>query len=284
MTSLKWFRELYNNSYGPVIRVDNEVVSADTGMQKLTVFENVHLGRVLLLDDVVMLTEKDEFTYHEMIVHPALLAHPEPADVLVIGGGDGGCLREILKHKEVVNAVLCEIDPGVIEYSKKFLPFTSCGFDSSRVTIHIGDGMQYVLDNPGGFDVIIVDSTDPVGIAEGLFQNPFYRGCLNALKPGGIFVQQAESPFFDFDTWVDIFSEVGRTFSRVYAYGAAVPMYLSGYWTFAFASESRDPWSDFSIERASALPGLRFYSSQLQRSSFHLPAFAELALKTVLEH
>jgi spermidine synthase len=219
-----------------------------------------------------------------MIVHPALLAHPEPADVLVIGGGDGGCLREILKHKEVVNAVLCEIDPGVIEYSRKFLPFTSCGFDSPLVTIHIGDGMQYVLDNPGAFDVIIVDSTDPVGIAEGLFQNPFYRGCLNALKPGGIFVQQAESPFFDFDTWVDIFSEVGQTFSRVYAYGAAVPMYLGGYWTFAFASESRDPWSDFSIERASALPDLRFYSSQLQRSSFHLPAFAELALKTVLEH
>jgi len=282
MTSVQWFKELQNNSYGPVIKIDREILSVDTGIQKLTVFENADLGRVLLLDDVIMLTEKDEFTYHEMIVHPALLAHPNPEDVLVIGGGDGGCVREIVKHKEVLHAVLCEIDPAVIEYSKRFLPFTACGFDSLKVDVQIGDGMQYVADHPGSFDVVIVDSTDPVGIAEGLFQSPFYGGCLNALKPGGIFVQQAESPFFDFNKWSGIFNEVTMTFSKVFAYGAAVPMYLSGYWTFVFASNLRDPWTDFSKNRADALPGLRYYSSKLQQSSFHLPAFAELALKKCL--
>ncbi len=282
MTSVKWFKELENNSYGPLIKIDREIISVDTGIQKLTVFENADLGRVLLLDDVIMLTEKDEFTYHEMLVHPALLAHPNPADVLVIGGGDGGCVREIVKHKEVRHAVLCEIDPAVIEYSKKFLPFTACGFESPRVTVHIGDGMQYVTDNPGCFDVVIVDSTDPIGIAEGLFQSPFYRGCQNALKPGGIFVQQAESPFFNFNKWFGIFNEVNKAFSKVFAYGAAVPMYLSGYWTFVFASNSRDPWTDFSKDRADALPDLRYYSEKLQQSSFQLPAFVELALKKSL--
>jgi spermidine synthase len=281
MSSVKWFKEPDNSSYGPVIRIDREIFSIDTGIQKLTVLENAELGRVLLLDDVVMLTEKDEFTYHEMIVHPALLAHPNPVNVLVIGGGDGGCLREIIKHKEVLNAVLCEIDPAVVEYSKKFLPFTACGFDSSRVKVHIGDGIQYVRDNPGAFDIIIVDSTDPIGIAEGLFQSPFYHGCLGALKPGGIFVQQAESPFFDFDKWLAVFTELSPAFSIVLAYGAAVPMYLSGYWTFVFASNSRDPWADFSIARASALPDLRYYSAKLQQSSFHLPVFAEQALKKI---
>jgi spermidine synthase len=282
MTSAKWFKELQNNSYGFVIKIDREILTVDTGIQKLTIFENPDLGRVLLLDDVIMLTEKDEFTYHEMMVHPALLAHPDPKDVLVIGGGDGGCIREIVKHNDVRRAVLCEIDPAVIEYSKKFLPFTACGFDSSRVHVHIGDGIQYVADHPASFDVVIVDSTDPVGIAEGLFQSPFYRGCLNALKPGGILVQQTESPFFDFKKWSGIFNEVKKAFSKVFVYGAAVPMYLSGYWTFVFASNHRDPWMDFSKARADALPGLRYYSAKLQQSAFQLPAFAELALETSL--
>jgi spermidine synthase len=284
MTSIQWVKELQHNSYGPMIRIDREILSVDTGFQKMTIFENADLGRVLLLDDIIMLTEKDEFTYHEMIVHPALLAHPNPKDVLVIGGGDGGCLREIVKHKEVHHAVLCEIDPAVMEYSKKFLPFTACGFDASRVTVHIGDGMQYVTDNPASFDVVIVDSTDPIGIAEGLFQSPFYRGCLNAMKPGGIFVQQAESPFFDFSKWLGIFKEVNKIFSKVFAYGAAVPMYLSGYWTFVFASNLRDPWADFSKDRADALANLRCYSPKLQQSAFHLPAFAEQALEKISNH
>ena len=279
MTGDKWYKELQGNSYGPAIRVDEEVVSVHTGFQKLTIFRNAELGRVLLLDDVLMLTEKDEFAYHEMIAHPALCAHPEPERVLIIGGGDGGTVREVVKHPEVKQAVLCEIDFQVIEYSRKFLPFTACGFDSSKTTLHIGDGMEYVRENPGAFDVVIVDSTDPVGMAEGLFQSPFYLDCRRALDSGGIFVQQTESPFFEFEKWLGIYAGLRKTFSKVYCYGAAVPMYLSGYWTFAFASDSRDPWTNFSPERTLELSGLRYYSAGTQHSAFHLPAFAEQALE-----
>jgi spermidine synthase len=279
MADSKWFKELDGSGFGLRIRVDEELLSVHSGIQKITVFKNADLGRVLLLDDVVMLTEKDEFTYHEMIVHPALLAHPNPARVLIIGGGDGGTLREVVKHNEVREAVLCEIDPQVIEYSKKFLPFTACGFDSHKVKMNVGDGVQYMRENPGAFDVIIVDSTDPIGISEGLFRAPFYRDCRCALDAGGIFVQQAESPFFDFDNWIRIFTELRAAFSGVFAYGAAVPMYLSGYWTFAFASETLTPWRKFSERRVSALPGLRYYTAKMQHSAFHLPYFAQLALE-----
>lgn len=278
MVEAKWFKELQGGSYGSMIRIDEEILSVDTGLQKLTVFRNAELGRVLVLDDVVMLTEKDEFTYHEMIVHPALCAHPDPARVLVVGGGDGGSIREVVKHPEVRHATLCEIDPQVVEYSRRFLPFTACGLDSPKACVHVGDGMKYVRENPGAFDVIIVDSTDPVGIAEGLFRSPFYLDCRSALASGGIFVQQTESPFFDFDKWLDIFKGLKETYRNVFAYGAAVPMYLSGYWTFAFASDTRNPWSEFSAERASALPELRCYSPSLQHTVFRLPAFAERAL------
>ena len=281
MAAEKWYRELQGGSYGPAIRIDDEIISVETGFQKLTIFKNSELGKVLLLDDVVMLTEKDEFTYHEMIVHPTLCAHPDPARVLVIGGGDGGTMREVVKHPEVRQAVLCEIDPQVIEYSRKYIPFTACGFDSPKAHVHVGDGLEYVRNNPAAFDVIIVDSTDPVGIAEGLFQIPFYKECIGALDTGGIFVQQTESPFFDFDRWLGIFTGLRGTFSKVFPYGAAVPMYLSGYWTFAFASNTRDPWSEFSAERANALPEIGYYSPKIQQSAFHLPAFAEKALENL---
>lgn len=274
MDERRWFTELINGTHGLTIRVDREIVSVQTPFQKLEIFENETLGRVMLLDGLMMLTERDEFTYHEMLVHPALLAHPAPRRVLIVGGGDGGTLREVVKHPEVEQAVLCEIDADVIRFSKEHLPFVACGFDSPKALLHIGDGVQYIREHRQSFDVIIIDSTDPVGFAEGLFRAPFHRDCLGALRDGGVFVQQAESPFFDLAAWRRGCLELKTVFSQVHIYTASMPVYPSGTWTFAFAAQDRDPWHDFNPARFISLPGLRYYHPELQTKAFALPRFA----------
>ncbi len=274
MSNAKWFKEA-EKGYGQTIRIDHELVSVHTGMQQLDIFENESVGRVMALDGFLMLTEKHEFTYHELLVHPTLFAHPSPAQVLIIGGGDGGTLREVTKHPEVERAVLCEIDEMVITESKKHLPFVACGFDSPKAEVFVGDGIEYIRQHKNSFDVIIVDSTDPIGFAEGLFRSPFYEDCNRALKSGGIFVQQAESPFYQLEPWKRTFLELRQVFKNIAAYGGAIPMYPSGYWTFAFASQSRTPHEHFNRQRVENMKGLRYYTAETQNSAFHLPAFAQ---------
>ncbi|MBL6974305.1 MAG: polyamine aminopropyltransferase [Deltaproteobacteria bacterium] len=278
MDERDWYTELHGGPFGLTIRRDQVLIRERTPYQQLEIFENEALGRVLLLDDAVMLTERDEFIYHEMLVHPGMLAHPDPHQVLVVGGGDGGTLREVVKHQEVEQATLCEIDEAVINLSREFLPFTAAGLDHPKSTIHVGDGLEYIRSHREEFDVVIVDSTDPVGMAEGLFRSPFYRDVKASLKPGGLLVQQAESPFYGFETWPRTFSELASVFRNVHCYGAAIPMYPSGYWTFAFGSDDLTPKSWFDPLRADRLEGLRYYSSELQDAAFQLPRFARLAL------
>lgn len=278
MDDRTWFTELQDGSFGFTIRRDRVVVREQTPYQKLEIFENRTLGRVLVLDGAVMLTERDEYIYHEMLVHPGLLAHPAPSRVLVVGGGDGGTLREVVKHPEVEEAILCEIDEAVVDQSRRHLPATAVGLDHPKTRIHIGDGLAFIRDNRGEFDVVIVDSTDPVGMAEGLFRAPFYRDVKASLKPGGLLVQQAESPFFQFEPWKRIFSELDVVFRQVHCYGAAIPMYPSGYWTFAFASDDLTPTARFDPARAGRLDGLRYYSAGLQTAAFQLPQFAAEAV------
>ncbi len=278
MTENRWFTELIDGSYGMTIRVDREIYRGRSDYQTIEIFENDALGRVMVLDGAVMLIEAHEFAYHEMLVHPPLLAHPNPRRVLIIGGGDGGTLREAVKHAGVEEAVLCEIDEAVIATSREFLPFTAQGLDSPKATLHVGDGIAYIRENEGAFDVVIVDSTDPVGFAEGLFRTPFYEDCKRALRPGGVFVQQTESPFYQFDAWTRIFKELNASFGRVDAYAAGIPMYPSGFWTFGMASEGLDPLAHFDPRRTEALGELRYYHPELQTRAFALPAFAERAL------
>jgi len=279
-----WFTELEQGCHGLTIREDRVLVDTHTSFQRLKIFENAALGRVMLLDDVVMLTERDEFAYHEMLVHPGLLAHPRPARVLIVGGGDGGTLREVVKHPEVERATLCEIDGEVIDYSREFLPFTATAFDNPVSRVVVGDGLEFMRAHESGFDVVIVDSTDPVGMAEGLFRSPFFRDVRRALRPGGIMVQQTESPFFEIEPWMDIFSQLTSVFSSVRCYGAAVPMYPSGYWTFAFAADSTTPWEHFDEERAARLPSLRYYEPDLQQAAFALPRFVREMVRKAGAH
>ena len=278
MDSQLWYTELQQGAFGLTIRRDRGLVREQTPFQLLEIFENDALGRVLLLDDAVMLTERDEYIYHEMLVHPGMLAHPNPRKVLVVGGGDGGTLREVVKHPEVEQATLCEIDEAVVSRSKEFLPFTAVGLDHPKSRIRVCDGLEYVRSHHRRFDVVIVDSTDPVGMAEGLFRSPFFRDVKASLKPGGLLVQQAESPFYEFKSWLRTFSELAAVFRHVHCYGAAIPMYPSGFWTFAFASDDLTPTSWFDPRRIDCLGPLRYYSPEHQSSAFLLPLFAQQAL------
>ena len=267
-----WFSELGPTGYGLSLRIDRMLADVKTPFQTLQIFENEAKGRVLILDDCVMLTEKEEPNYHEMLVHPALLAHPNPRDVLIIGAGDGGTLREVVKHPSVERAVLCEIDEEVVNYSRKFLPFTAVGLEHPKAEVFIGDGIEFMKRNAEGFDVIIVDSTDPVGMAEGLFQTPFYKDVQRSLRKPGIFVQQAESPYFLAKEWKQMFKDLKGVFSSVHPFGSSIPMYPTGYWTFAFASNELDPWSRFSEVRAQELGELFYYTPAHQYGAFAIPA------------
>jgi spermidine synthase len=279
----RFLTELEKGTHGLTMRMDRMLADEQTPYQHITIFENEALGRVMLLDGAIMLTQFHEFTYHEMLVHPALLAHPNPKRVLVVGGGDGGTLREVVKHPEVEEAVLCEIDQVVIDLSREHLPFVACGLDAPKATLFVGDGLEYIRDHEGEFDVVIVDSTDPKGFAEGLFRAPFYRDVLRAMKPGGLFVQQTESPFYTDCDWALPFNELRAVFKNVHPYAAFIPMYPSGLWTFSICSPTLDPWSQFSAERAAMLEGLRYYQPQMQTSAFVLPKFAQDILDNLPE-
>lgn len=285
MSDERWFTELVDGAQGQTFKVERVLAKEQTAYQSLEIFENPTLGRVFLLDDVMMLTERDEANYHEMLVHPGLLAHPCPERVLVLGGGDGGTLREIVKHPSVKQAILCEIDERVVELSKEHLPFTASGFEHDAVEVVIGDGVAYIADHVDSFDAIIIDSTDPVGFAEGLFRAPFYRHVQRALRPGGMLLQQTESPFFNAEVWARIFRELKQVFDKTTCYSATIPMYPSGFWTFAMATAEGPDAADlkrFDESRAAALSDLRYYSADIQRACTALPAFAARILKEAL--
>ena len=283
MSESKWFTELEGAGHGRTIRIDKVLVDVETAFQRLKIFENESVGRVMLLDEAVMLTQRDEHIYHEMLVHPALLAHPDPREVLVVGGGDGGTLREIVKHPSVRRAVQCEIDEEVMRYSREFMPFTACGLDHPKSEIVVGDAIEYIREHQNSFDVVVVDSTDPVGFAEGLFRGPFYGDVKRSLRPGGIMAQQTESPLFVASWWEKIYQELCSSFTNVHSYFAVIPMYPGAFWTFGFASPERDPWREFDEERAKQISNVRYYSPELQQAAFVLPGWASRRLGEILE-
>ncbi len=251
--------------------------SGESEFQKLDIVDTVDYGRMMLLDGLVMVTERDEFIYHDMITHPALFTHPNPKKVLVIGGGDGGTIREIVRHPEVELAVLCEIDGLVIEKSIDLLPSMASAIDGSnpKVKLHVDDGIAYIREHQGEFDVILVDSTDPIGPAVGLFEEDFYQTVFAALKDDGIMVAQSESPFYHADIQKEMFGNLRAVFPIVEMYQAFIPTYPSGFWSFAFASKKYHPVKDFDRERATNRAfHTRYYNEDLHLGAFMLPTFA----------
>ncbi|OAT82932.1 polyamine aminopropyltransferase [Desulfotomaculum copahuensis] len=270
-----WFTELQTPDLTIGCRVRKILHHEVTPFQRLAVYDTAQFGRMLTLDDVIQTTIADEFVYHEMITHVGLNAHPNPRRVLVIGGGDGGAVREIIKHPSVEKATLVEIDAAVIKAAKEYLPEISCALDDPRVEVLVEDGIKHVKEHRDNYDMIIVDSTDPVGPAVGLFGADFYRDVFAALTADGLFVAQTESPFFNRDLIPRIIKDVRDIFPLACLYLACVPTYPGGLWSFTMGSKKYDPRQ----VDVTALPDLatRYYSPAVHQTAFVLPPFvAEL--------
>lgn len=276
-----WFEEQLDIDKGRALRIRTRKLleNVQSDFQEISVFDTDAFGRMLVHDGVIMLTEFDEAHYHEMIAHVALITHPSPADILVIGGGDGGTLREVLRHPRVQTARLCEIDPMVVEVCRNHFPGLSSSFDDSRVSLHFEDGAEFVKRHTAAFDVIIVDSSDPVGPAEVLFQKEFYRSMRNALKPGGIVITQSESFMYHAELIGKIASFCRTIFPLYRYYYTMVPTYPSGLIGFSFCSLGPDPLNEVDLERITALGQMRYYSAEIHRAAFTLPARAQSIFK-----
>ncbi|HPU41218.1 MAG TPA: polyamine aminopropyltransferase [Acetivibrio clariflavus] len=266
-----WYTEFQTPNVGITCKTKKTYHTEKTEFQELALIETEQFGRMLVLDGTVQTTIEDEFVYHEMISHVPLFTHQNPKKVLVIGGGDGGAIREIIKHPSVEKAVLCEIDRRVIEVSKEYLPEISCALNDKKVEALVADGIKYVKENKGEFDVILVDSTDPVGPAVGLFAVDFYRSIYEALKEDGIFVAQTESPFFHKDLIKSVYRDVSSIFPITRLYTCAIPTYPSGYWSFTMGSKKYDPLET----DISKIPDLdtKYYCPQIHKAVFALPKF-----------
>lgn len=267
-----WFTEKQTPRMGLSLLLKETRHVEQTPYQHLAVMDTEQYGRMLVLDGMVQTTVADEFVYHEMITHVALNTHPRPRRVLVVGGGDGGAIREILKHESVERATLVEIDERVVEASREWLPEISCGLRDPRAEVIIDDGIKHVAQRRKHYDVIIVDSTEPIGPAEGLFARPFYQSIYDALTDDGIMVAQTESPFVNRDLIRSVFADIRATFPIARLYLAAVPTYPSGLWSFTLGSKKHDP---LAVDLSKIKPmATRYYNAEVHRGCFALPEIA----------
>ncbi|MCL2767865.1 MAG: polyamine aminopropyltransferase [Synergistaceae bacterium] len=275
-----WFTESHTPNVNFSIRVSRHLHSEKSEYQQIDVFDSPEFGRFLSIDSVIMLTEKDEFIYHEMITHVPMAAVPGIKNVLVVGGGDGGTVRELTRYPAIEKIDMVDIDRRVIEVSREFLPFTSCKLDDPRVTLYFEDGVNFVSSKENEYDLIIVDSTDPISVGEGLFTASFYESCHKALKENGILVNQHESPYYEITA-----KAMRRAHKRIKeyfvpescrVYQAFIPTYQSGHWLFGFAGKTAiDPLA-FSDSEWNLL-GLetKYYNTDLHRASFVLPNYVK---------
>ena len=274
----EWFDETLHSGYHQGFRVKDVLFESKTEHQHLVIFESVDFGRVMALDGVIQTTERDEFVYHEMLAHVPLFAHRAAKDVLIIGGGDGGLLREVLRHPEIERAVQVEIDQAVIDMCVEYLPRHSNGaYENPKAEIVIGDGIDYVRNCDRQFDVILSDSTDPIGPGEVLFTSPFYEGIKRCLKPGGVFAAQNGVAFMQPDEVSTTHKRLSPLFDDCHFYAAAVPTYVGGIMTFAWASDNaalRSVPAETIAQRVKD-SGIktRYYTPALHSGSFALPQY-----------
>ncbi len=278
------YNEYYNGTTGLTVGVNRILFSEQSPYQKVEVFETDTWGNLLTIDGMVMLSEKDEFVYHEMMTHVGLFSHPNPKRVLIIGGGDGGSAREVLRHPEVEQVDMVEIDEAVVRASRQYLPEVG-DFENPRLKVHYEDGAAFVRNVKEPYDVIIVDGSDPVGPAEGLFSKAFYDACYNALTETGVLTAQTESP------WVpayhrsisDLFAVLGELFAVSRMYLASIPLYPTGLWSMAFAGKGSSPLSEETLRRVrDGIPKLnaklRYYNMEVHQGAFAIPGFIKKLL------
>lgn len=278
-----WFSEICPMWPGRAlsIKVEEVLYSKKSKYQQIDVFKTSNCGIMLVLDGIIQCAECDEFVYQEMMAHIPLFAHPNPERVLVIGGGDGGVLREIARHSCVKEMDICEIDEDVINVSKEFLPWMACGFNDPRVTVNVMDGSEFIESRQQYYDVIIVDSSDPIGPGEALFKEPFYLGLKSALRDNGIVVTQAESIFLHKD-FVANLMKMARKLFPVFGYaGMMIPTYPGGSIGLCAASLGVQVKEPARLPDKALVEQFKYYSPELHRSSFVLPRFASELLKNI---
>jgi spermidine synthase len=281
LTTEAWINETLYAQWGQRFLVRRELARVQSAFQEIVVFDSFTHGRVMLLDGVVQITERDEFVYQEMLAHVPLLAHGAAARVLIIGAGDGGVLRRVLQHRTVARVVMVEIDGEVMRLAREFLPgIAGDAWNDARAEVIVGDGIDYVRHAAdGGFDVIIVDSTDPVGVGEVLFSDDFYANAARVLAAGGLIVNQCGVPFMQADELRTTSARRARFFAHVGAYVVAVPTYVGGFMTLGFAA--KQPGLDAvpvatlraRAEAAGILGNTEYWTPELQAGAFHLPPY-----------
>lgn len=279
-----WYSERHTPDVQFSIKVDRQIYSGRSEFQRIDIFDSKEFGRFLTLDGYMMLTEKDEFIYHEMMVHVPMAVGTDVKNVLVIGAGDGGVIRELTQYKSIDRIDLVEIDELVVEVCRQHLPRTACRLDDERVNIYFEDGLKYIRRFNDEYDLIIVDSTDPFGPGEGLFTKEFYGNCFKALTEHGIMVNQHESPFYTEDAAAMQTSHkrIHSSFPISKVYQAHIPTYPSGHWLFGFASKKYHPVHDLKASKWNAL-GIKtkYYNTKLHSGAFALPTYVEDLLRDV---
>jgi spermidine synthase len=271
-----WFTERHTPTRGLTFEVDKNLFQDKSQYQILDIVSTQDFGLVMLLDGIVMVTEKDEFVYHEMLTHPSLFTHPNPQKVLIIGGGDGGTLKQVLRHPSIEKAVLVEIDEMVVNASKRFFPSLATAFEHPKAQVLIEDGIAYLKRAKDEFDVILIDSTDPVGPAEGLFHREFYADCHNALKEDGILAIQSESPWIEHlqPVITKANQDLKSLFPIVMPYTAAIQTYQAGLWLFQLASKQYHPLETIESSRYKGFD-FNYYNEDLHKGCFALPTFVK---------
>ncbi|MFZ7132725.1 MAG: polyamine aminopropyltransferase [Eubacteriales bacterium] len=274
-----WYSENHTETVSFSIKIKEQICYEETQFQTLHIYDSYEFGRLFTLDGLVMLTEKDEFIYHDMIVHVPMAVNTSIKKVLVIGGGDGGTVRELTRYEHIEQIDMVEIDEKVVQISEKFLPFTSCKLKDHRVHLFFEDGIVFVTNAQNSiYDLVIVDSTDPIGPGEGLFTKEFYHQCFRILSEDGILINQHESPYYNqyAKEMKRAHEKIKGTFPISLVYQAHIPTYPSGHWLFGFSSKKYHPlkhvqskeWEQFALKT-------RYYNSNLHRGCFALPTYVK---------
>ena len=278
-----WFNEAYTDNCLFSINIEEQLHSEKSDFQQIDFYTSKDFGTFFTLDGYMMVNEKDEFIYHDMIVHVPMATNPKIKKVFVIGGGDGGSVRELSRYKTIESIDLVEIDERVVRLCQEYLPITASKLEDPRVTMFFADGLKFVQGKKGVYDLIIVDSTDPIGPGEGLFTTSFYRDCYDALNSHGIMINQHESPYYNGDVaeMKKAHNKLNKTFDLCQVYQFHMPTYASGHWLFGFASKGLDPVKDHQVESWEKLQlYTKYYNSDIHKACFALPTYVKELLES----
>ncbi len=271
-----WYSELHNGNSGLTLKIERVLESLVSPFQRIEVLENKDFGKMLVLYGSLMVADNDMNAYNEMLVHVPLFSHPSPKEVLIIGGGDCGCLTEVLAHPEVQRCTMCEIDEMVVEVSRKHFPKLTRGLDDKRANLKFQDGKKFIEESDEKFDIALLDLSDPIGPAADLFQKTFHQTLFDRLNDDGIMVAQTESPFFNQKTIELMYKNLNDIFPVVKMYTCFMPIYPSTLWSFAFCSKKYDPIDDFDKNRLiKSSHKTQYYNHDIHLGSFLLPQFAK---------